>query len=53
MGDSEAGPLPGERLLWTGRPASGRVLAGDLVFPGLLLAVLRASTWQRHPSPAP
>jgi hypothetical protein len=43
MGDSEAALLPGERLLWTGRPARGRVIVTDLVFPGLLLAVLLLS----------
>ena len=40
MGDTEAGLLPGERLVWTGRPARARVMPGDLVLPGLLLAVL-------------
>ena len=40
MADTEAGLLPGERLLWTGRPARARVIPDDLIFPGLLLAVL-------------
>jgi hypothetical protein len=40
MADTEAGLLPGERLLWTGRPARARVILDDLIFPGLLLAVL-------------
>ena len=43
MGDTEAGLLPGERLLWTGRPARARVMPGDLVLPGLLLAALLVS----------
>src|SRR5579859_794770 len=38
MADTEAGLLPGERLLWTGRPARARVIPGDLVYPVLLLA---------------
>ena len=42
MADTEAGLLPGERLLWTGRPARARVIPGDLIFPGLLLAALLA-----------
>ena len=40
MADTEAGLLPGERLLWTGRPVRARVIPGDLIFPGLLLAAL-------------
>jgi hypothetical protein len=40
MDDAEAGLLPGERLLWTGRPVRARVIPGDLVLPGLLLALL-------------
>ena len=43
MADTEAGLLPGERLLWTGRPARARVIPGDLIFPGLLLALLLAA----------
>ncbi len=43
MDDTEAGLLPGERLLWTGRPARARVMPGDLVLPGLLLAALLVS----------
>lgn len=43
MADTEAGLLPGERLLWTGRPVRARVIPGDLIFPGLLLAVLLAA----------
>ena len=43
MSDSEAGLLPGERLLWTGRPARGRVIITDLALAGLLLAVLLVS----------
>jgi hypothetical protein len=39
----EAGLLPGERLLWTGRPARARVIPGDLASPGLLLAALVAA----------
>jgi len=38
MADTEAGLLPGERLLWTGRPARARVIPGDLIYPALLLA---------------
>jgi hypothetical protein len=43
MADTEAGLLPGERLLWTGRPARARVIPGDLIFPALLLAALLAA----------
>jgi len=43
MGDTQAGLLPGEHLLWTGRPARARVMPGDLVLPGLLLAALLVS----------
>ena len=43
MADTEAGLLPGESLLWTGRPARARVIPGDLIFPGLLLAALLAA----------
>ena len=43
MADTEAGLLPGERLLWTGRPARARVIPGDLIYPGLLLAALLAA----------
>jgi len=43
MADTEAGLLPGERLLWTGRPARARVIPGDLIVPGLLLALLLAA----------
>jgi hypothetical protein len=40
MADAEAGLLPGEHLLWTGRPARARVILGDLIYPGLLTAAL-------------
>src|SRR5580700_2091587 len=43
MADAEAGLLPGERLLWTGQPGRARVIPGDLIFPGLLLAALLAA----------
>ncbi|MGH3258850.1 MAG: hypothetical protein ACRDOU_26205 [Streptosporangiaceae bacterium] len=43
MDDTEVGLLPGERLLWTGRPARARVIQGDLIRPGLLLAALLAA----------
>jgi hypothetical protein len=43
MSDTEAGLLPGELLLWTGRPARARVMPGDLVLPGVLLAALLLS----------
>jgi hypothetical protein len=43
MADTEAGLLPGERLLWTGRPVRARVILDDLIFPGLLLAALLAA----------
>ena len=43
MADTGAGLLPGERLLWTGRPARARVIPGDLIYPGLLLAALLAA----------
>ena len=43
MADTGAGLLPGERLLWTGRPVRARVIPGDLIFPGLLLAALLAA----------
>jgi hypothetical protein len=43
------GLLPGERVLWTGRPSRARVLRGDLALPGLLLAALLATVirWGR------
>jgi hypothetical protein len=56
MADTEAGLLPGERLLWTGRPARARVIPGDLIFPGLLLAALLAAltlSLPRGPADAP
>lgn len=40
MDDTEAGLLPGERLLWTGRPVRARVIRSDLIRPGLLLTAL-------------
>ena len=49
MADTEVGLLPGERLLWTGRPARARVIPGDLIFPGLLLAALVAALALRVP----
>ncbi|HLK72817.1 MAG TPA: hypothetical protein VKU77_04120 [Streptosporangiaceae bacterium] len=56
MADTEAGLLPGERLLWTGRPARARVIPGDLVYPGLLLVALLAAlalSVPRGPAVAP
>jgi hypothetical protein len=56
MADTEAGLLPGERLLWTGRPARARVIPGDLIYPGLLLAALLAAlalSIPRGPADAP
>ena len=56
MADTEAGLLPGERLLWTGRPVRARVILGDLIFPGLLLAALIAALTlggPRGPADAP
>jgi hypothetical protein len=53
MADTEAGLLPGESLLWTGRPARARVIPGDLIVPGLLLAALLAAlTLGGHRGPA-
>ena len=49
MADAEVGLLPGERLLWTGRPARARVIRGDLIFPGLLLAALVVALALRVP----
>jgi hypothetical protein len=49
MADTEVGLLPGERLLWTGRPARARVIPGDLIRPGLLLAALLAALALRVP----
>ena len=43
MADTEAGLLPGERLLWTGRPARSPIIAGDLIRAGLPLAALVAA----------
>jgi hypothetical protein len=54
--DAGAGLLPGERLLWTGRPARARVILGDLILPGLLLAALLAALTlggPRGPADAP
>ena len=56
MADTEAGLLPGESLLWTGRPARARVIPGDLIVPGLLLAALVAALTlgvPRGPADAP
>jgi len=50
MADTEVGLLPGERLLWTGRPARARVIPGDLIRPGLLLAALPSPTSFAPPS---
>ena len=40
MDSAEADLLPGERLLWTGRPARAGIMRRDLALPALLLAVL-------------
>jgi len=40
MGDSGGFLLPGERLLWTGRPAKAAVVLTDLVWPAIILAPL-------------
>jgi hypothetical protein len=56
VADAGAGLLPGERLLWTGRPARARVILGDLILPGLLLAALLAALTlggPRGPADAP
>jgi hypothetical protein len=45
MSDTEAGLLPGELLLWTGRPARARVMPGDLAVSGVLLAALLFSVF--------
>jgi hypothetical protein len=50
MNDLETALLPGERLLWTGRPARARVNRADLRWPALLLLalVVSAVTWTGH-----
>ena len=56
MADTEAGLLPGEHLLWTGRPVRARVIPGDLIYPGLLLVALLAALTlgvPRGPADAP
>jgi len=56
VADTEAGLLPGERLLWTGRPVRARVIPRDLIVPGLLLAALLAALTlggSRGPADAP
>jgi hypothetical protein len=50
MDDGGSGLLPGERLLWAGRPARARVAREDLRLPALLLLALIVSavTWTGH-----
>ena len=50
MDGAESGLLPGERLLWVGRPDRARVVRGDLKLPTLLLLALIVSavTWTGH-----